>query len=188
MYREEWLTLVAKEIEPLFAPFDVKPYRATCGWPSVNGLGTKNRRIGECHSPKSTKAGVCELFISPTLDEPLDVAGCLTHELGHVVAGVEAKHGKDFVKVCKRVGLTNGKPRVVLPGPELSEKLRKIIEKVGHYPHVALVPLMKPKKASNSVSLECQCGCRCTMGIKWLEEVGKPTCACGQVFTEKVKQ
>src|SRR5262245_3291211 len=120
--REGWLTEVASQVEPFFVGFKLDPYRVTCGWPSRNGLGRRMRRVGECHGSKSSKAGIHEIFISPLLDKPLEVAGTLCHELAHAAAGIDAAHGKDFVKVCKHVGLTRGKPTSVMPGERLNAR------------------------------------------------------------------
>lgn len=179
--RESWLTALAKEVEPLFTGFTVAPYRVTCGWPSSKGLARKGRVLGECFGSKSSKAGLHEIFVSPTLDEPIEVAGVLTHELTHVVAGIEAKHGAGFVEIAKHVGLTKGKPTSAMPGERLNERLRRFVEGIGPYPHVALAPVTRLVKARvTSVGLVCtECGCKVTISVKWLDEAGKPTCGCG---------
>ncbi len=185
MNREAWLTEMAKQITPMFAGMRLAEYRVTCGWPCKNALGRGATRVGECHSPKSSKGAYHEIFISPLLDKPLEVAGTLTHELAHVAAGVEAAHGKKFVAVCKHVGLTKGKATQVMPGTYLDERLNRLIEQVGQYPHTALVPLMKTKEAKvTSLSLECvDCGCKASIGIKWVELSGLPVCGCGGEFS-----
>lgn len=184
--REEWLTRMAKLIEPIFKGFAIKPYKVTCGWPSRNATGRTSRAVGECHAIETSKAGVHEVFISPTLDNPLDVAGTLTHEMCHIAAGMQAKHGKDFVSVAKHVGLTKGKPRSVGPGELLEQELARMIETIGEYPHKAIVPILIEKKPRTSVTLICsQCECRITIGIKWLDLSGSPTCGCGGPMAPK---
>lgn len=184
MNREGWLTELGKQIEPLLVGYKIKPYRVTCGWPCVGGLSA-NRRIGECHGAKSSKAGVFELFISPVVDVPLEAAGVLCHEMVHVIAGTEAAHGKKFVQVCKDVGLTKGKPRSIMPGERLSASLTRLIERLGPYPHQAIVGELRPKKPGSTVGLLCpDCECKITIGKKWLDN-GMPTCACGTAFQLK---
>lgn len=181
--RESWLTEMARQIEPVFRGFRVPSYRVTCGWPSISAISGRNQRIGECHGPKTSKAGVFELFISPVLEKPLDVAGTVAHEMCHVVAGIDAKHGKGFTRVAQHVGLTKGKPRSAGPGEKLAERLLKVAEGLGPYPHAAIVPTVKEKKPPTSVGLECSgCGCRVTISLKWLAEAGKPVCGCGELF------
>ena len=70
MNREAWLTEVASRIVPLFRGVEVKPFRVTCGWPSVNGLGGRSRRIGECWYGKESADGVHNIFVSPVIDKP----------------------------------------------------------------------------------------------------------------------
>jgi len=176
--REAWLTDVAHAVEPLFDGFAVAPYRVTCGWPASGGL--TGRVLGECHGVKSSAGGVHELFISPRLDKPLEVAGVLVHEMAHVVAGVDARHGAGFLRICGHVGLTKGKPRSRMPGTALDAHLSKIIEAHGVYPHQSLKPAVKVvARRLSQVKLVCVCGCTCRMSAKWLEEAGFPTCGCG---------
>ena len=181
--REGWLTELADRLKPIFKDFRVGKFRVTCGWPCRNGVSGRNRRIGECHAPQSSADGYSELFISPVLDKPIEVAGVLCHEMTHVVAGVEAAHGKGFVRVARHVGLTKGRPTSADMGPLLRERVGKIVEPLGPYPHSKLTPVPRVSVKTSSVRvLECDCGCRVTMSVKILDEHGPPTCPCGEVF------
>ncbi len=148
---------------------DKLKYRVTCGWPVTGGLA-RNRRVGECHSDKSSAGGVFEIFVSPTLAEPLEAAG------------IKAAHGKGFVKVCQHVGLVKGKPKSVMPGDRLNERLAIIISGLPAYPHQALTgtPKEKSAKGPTSLKLVCkECGCELRISFRWLEEAGPPVCGCG---------
>ena len=185
--REGWLTEVAKRIEPTFSTkVTLQPYRVTCGWPCKNALGTRNIRVGECHSSKSSKAGYHEIFISPLLEDPLQVAGTICHELVHVAAGTAAGHGKKFVAFANFIGLTKGKPTNMSPGELLESKLKLLLELVGPYPHLGMAPEARlVNRVRTSVSLQCiTCECKVTMSTKWLLKVGPPKCACGSIFKE----
>lgn len=184
--REGWLMELARQVEPIFKGFSVKPYRISCGWPCRGGLGATAYIAGECHPIETSQGGVFEIFINPRVANPLLVGGTVCHELAHVVAGTKAKHGKGFVRICNHVGLTSGKPKSVMPGPRLNDRLQRIVEKLGEYPHKAMVPQFKPKKARTSASLICpSCGCTLTISLKWLELAGFPKCACGTEFQQK---
>jgi hypothetical protein len=189
MFREQWLTEVANQVEPVFKGFNLQPYRVTCGWPCRGGTGIRKRIVGQCFGIEASKGGVSELFISPTLDEPLEVAGTLCHEMAHIAAGVKAGHTGKFRVVCKHVGLTEGKPTSVMPGKFLEESLSKIIEKLGPYPHQRLVPTIRASnKPNNRVKLMCECGCFVVISRKWLDEAGPPTCGCGGTMTDEVEE
>lgn len=181
MNREAWLTDMAKQVEPLFSQFKLDPYRVSCGWPSCKGLAGRGRVVGECTAKEASKGKVCEIFISPLLDQPLEVAGTLCHEIAHVAAGVYAQHGKEFVRVCRAVGLTKGKPTTIMPGDRLNARLSKLIETQGEYPHQCIQPVLrKVEKISTTARLMCEvCGCRLSMSLKWLESAGPPLCGCG---------
>lgn len=179
--REGWLTEMAAQLEPCFRGFDLGDYRVTCGWPSSNGLGAKTKTVGQCFGPESSAGKTFELFISPLLAEPVEVGGTLAHEMAHVAAGIKAAHGKRFVAVCRHVGLTRGKPRQVSPGDALEERIRRLAEGLGPYPHAAIQPKLKCReKKITSVRLECpECGCKFSLAVKYLAEPGLPTCGCG---------
>jgi hypothetical protein len=157
-------------------------------------VGLKKRVIGQCHPPEE-KDGVHELFISPVLDKPIDVVGTLMHEMAHVIAGAAARHGKDFIGVCNRAGLTEGKPFSRGPGSKLKLIITKIAEEIGAYPHQAITPrLIQVVRVPKAITLpdgtvavitggvgtvECECGCKARISGEWLEKVGPPVCGCG---------
>jgi hypothetical protein len=178
--REQWLNDLAKQVEPIFRGYKLDPYRLTCGWPCRRGLSNKQRVIGECHALESSAGGVHEIFISPTLDKPLEVAGVVCHEIAHVAAGIKAAHKGRFIQVCKHIGLTKNKPTSAAPGTELEERLQKILDRQGEYPHKALIPMAKVIiKPKSQFTLVCrECGCKVSISAKWLDEVGAPTCGC----------
>ena len=177
--REAWLTEMGHCILPLFRGWDMGRFRVTCGWPSRGGTG-RRLILGQCFGAESSKAGFHEIFVSPLIDGSLEAAGTVCHEMAHVAAGVEAQHGPRFMKVCRGVGLTDGKPSTAMPGDALNAVLRRHVLALGEYPHDAIVPRMKLVKPSADVRLGCPgCGCLVVMSGRWFTEVGAPTCACG---------
>ena len=184
--REQWLTEVAEQVRPIFLRqgFKLGDFRVTCGWPCRFATSLRGQRVGECHSFRLSKAGVAEVFISPTLDEPLKVAGTLCHELVHVSVGTEAGHKGPFTKACRYIGLV-GRPTIAMPGAKLNEQLSKIIETIGEYPHKALTVERKlVARKPPAVKLYCGgCGCEVSIPPDWLISVGPPTCACGVKFS-----
>jgi hypothetical protein len=179
--REEWLKRLAARVEPLFHGMKLAPYRLACGWPCRNAVGGKVLRLGECHALESSKAGVHEIFITPLIDDPQQVAGVTTHELAHVAAGIKAGHGRAYAKVCRHVGLTEGKPSQAAPGPRLADKLAALVAALGPYPHAAIVPSRRAVKARKGpVTLTCvACTCPVRMAAGWVAKAGNPTCGCG---------
>jgi hypothetical protein len=181
LWREEWLTQLSQMVLPVFKSWNMAPFRVTCGWPCKGGIARRRKVVGECHALESSKGGVHEIFISPALDQPLEVAGTVCHEMAHVAAGIKAGHGSGYRKVCKSVDLTKGSPTNASPGPVLTDRLQRIVESLGDYPHMALVPVVKPvRRPKTAVTLAClNCGCRVRISIKWLDQVGSPMCGCG---------
>lgn len=184
--REGWLTELAAMLRPVFRGFTVGPYRVTCGWPCKGGTGKSGRRVGECHFPKGSSDRTHELFISPLLDDPAEVGGTLAHELAHVAAGLEAAHGRGFLRVCRHVGLTRGRPASVGPGRLLGEEIRKMTDRLGLYPHKKMILVAKAVRPAVIVGLACpSCDCRVTISKRWVDEAGLPMYGCGTTFGPK---
>jgi hypothetical protein len=189
MNREGWLTIVGRKLEEVFTEYKFPPYRVTCGWPSHGAIGKKTI-VGQCFDVQCSKDGVHEIFISPLLDKPLEVAGTLGHEMAHCIAGIKAAHGKKFIAICNELGLTKGKPFTIMPGKKLEEKIQKIVDAVGAYPHSALTPVAKQIVRAPSIQkLVCNtCSGSATIPMKQFV-AGRPvTCFCGQKMFPKSEQ
>jgi hypothetical protein len=131
--------------------------RVSCGWPSRGGAGSGQRVvIGQCFDGSVSKDGKPQIFISPRIDESIEVLGTLLHEMVHASVGVQHRHRKPFSQAARKVGL-EGPPTATTVGKELVPLLQTFVERMGPYPHAALVPTQKPKPGSRLRLYECQC-------------------------------
>lgn len=177
--REEWLNKVAQLLLPEFKKLGADSYpkfRVSCGFPST---GKRSRRIGECWAPTASKDAAHEIFIHPGQDDPLEVAAILAHELAHAVAGIPAKHGPQFKKLVRPLGL-EGRACATVPGEGFKTLIKPILEKAGPYPHGALQPAgissRGPKQTSRMVKVNCgSCGYTLRAARSWIL-TGVPTC------------
>jgi hypothetical protein len=157
--REHWLQeaaafLLDHMVECGLARVEV---RVSCGWPSRGGVGNKKLVIGQCFDPTICKDGKPQIFISPRLDENIEVLGTLLHELVHASVGCKAGHGALFSQAARKVGLA-GPPTATVAGKELVPLLLAYVERAGLYPHAAIRPVVKEKKAGSRLRLyQCQC-------------------------------
>lgn len=183
MTREEWLNEMVKKLHLMF---EMKGYplpeklRVSCGWPHKGGLAKKKRRIGECWSPVASMDVTTEVFISPFLDNALEVAAVLVHELIHAAVGTRCGHKGDFKKLAVKMGL-QGKMTATVAGEELAERLNVLCCEVGIYPHAQLDGLECPvkKQGTRLIKIVCpDCGYTCRTTQKWIEQ-GLPVCCCG---------
>lgn len=189
MNREEWLTECIKRLR---ADFDQvgsslpEKIRASCSWPSKSGLANKKRRIGEAWSAKNSADQSCEVFVSPVLKDPLEVAATLVHELVHCAVGVEEGHKGKFPKIAKALGL-EGKMTATTAGETLKARLKELTNGIGPYPHAELTHSNAPKRQGcRLLKVHCtQCECVVRITRKWLDEVGPPTCGCGAPMVEE---
>ncbi len=156
--------------------------RLSCGWPSKGATTSRNRRIGECWSERCSADGTREVFVSPTLADPVEVGAVLVHELVHAAGYVG--HGADFAKVARALGLT-GRMTATVAGERLTADLAAITSELGPYPHATLTPGQDDRKQSTRLlKVQCpdeDCGYTVRVTAKWLE-VGFPTCPCGTVM------
>lgn len=182
MNREKWLSECIQQLRPDFEtlcyPLPEK-IRASCSWPSKSGLAIKKRRLGEAWSAENSADQSCEVFISPVLKDPVEVAAVLVHELVHCAVGVKEGHKGKFPRLAKAVGL-EGKMTATEAGETLKAHLQEITDDIGLYPHAELThPKASKKQSCRLLPLKCpECGYLVRTTKKWIE-VGLPVCPCG---------
>jgi hypothetical protein len=186
--REAWLNYVAQRMAPLFEQLGTPlpaELRIAIGFTSS---GRCSRNIGECWDNQCSEDRHFEIFIRPDLSEskdllPMQVAAILVHELGHAAVGVAARHGKEFRRVARGLGLV-GQMAATTAGPEFEEALRPILEAAGPLPHGRLQAAMgasshsnRRRKAllpANQVRVCSNCGYTVHTTRKWLDLAGAP--------------
>ena len=151
--REAWLNYVAQRMAPMFeklGPPLPAQLRIAIGFTSS---GRRSRNIGECWDNQCSEDRHFEIFIRPDLSEskdllPMQVAAILVHELVHAAVGVAARHGKEFRRVARGIGLV-GQMAATTAGPEFEEALQPILEAAGPLPHGRLQAAMGASSHSN---------------------------------------
>jgi hypothetical protein len=138
-------------------------------------VAAARKRIGEAWHPKAAADGVSQVFISPTLVDPVRCLDVLAHELIHVVHP-DAGHKAPFKRLALAIGLT-GKMTATVAGPELEAHLKAIADTLGAYPHAQLNLSAKKKQSTRLIKAACP-GCTYTVRLsqKWIDEAGAPYC------------
>ncbi len=178
--REAWLIAASLGLKPLFLRVGhplITPVRLSVGFPSQGGLSVARRRVGECWGSEASASGVSEIFVSPLLDDALDVLGTVGHELGHVILGAKVGHKKPFAVLMEKIGL-EGKATATVPGPRFKSESARLIDELGPFPHGRLVPIPKDQKEKVAI-FRCSCpvcGYVCRVIRRWLEVGGPPIC------------
>ena len=187
--REAWLEAAVKEVSKLFKAIDheVPTVRVSVGWPG--GRGKKQGVIGQCFATTSATDKVAQIFVSPVVVEPIKALVVVAHELVHAVDDCKSGHKSGFIKIARELGFT---PKWTVATPEtiseeLREKLEAIAEKLGSYPHAAIVPSERPV-VQKTYMLKVLCVedpsyfIRMTRGK--IEEYGTPLCPCHHLEME----
>lgn len=163
--REEWLNAcIAIMRESLFKPAGYElpdTARVSVGWTN------KRKAIGECWSSTASKAGYREIFISPALDDALEVAAVLAHECGHATLPDKVGHRKPFAKLVDAIGLI-GKPTATMAGPGFMKWFRDSCEdQLGAYPHKGMMRGMGLKKQTTRL-IKIACPACADMGEPYI--------------------
>lgn len=176
MPREVWLLKLAGQLEATLFEQEMPPYRVTCGWPSRGGTAERKRTIGQCFCPTASSDGTAELIVSMWLDDPMDVAATLAHEMIHAIVGIKAGHKGPFRKLALEIGL-EGKMTATYAGDTFKRVVQPILDSLGPYPHSKLDAKAGGKKQTTRlIKVECGCGYNVRITQKWLDEVGEPHC------------
>ena len=173
--RELWLHNAVDLVSPIFKNkgYTIPKVQVSCGFPST---GNKSKHVGQCWGKSSTNDGTNQLFISPVLDESVQVLDTLVHELVHAVDDCMHHHGPEFKKIATDVGL-QGLMREASAGPWLLEQLTAISRQLGKYPHSKInLAHSSSKKTGPRPRAKCKkCGYEVTPLKKWLY-MGPPLC------------
>ena len=186
--REAWLCAAADMLAPMFADAGAPlPDRIRYSVGFMGGRSSaKLRAIGQCWDASASADGTTEIFIHPSICEPVQVLSILAHELVHAAVGVQAGHKGPFKRVALAIGL-EGKMESTNAGSELAETLTEIADLLGPLPHAKLDGSHSgPKKqAARMIKATCECGYLVRLTRKWLDEVGPPHCPLhGQMSVE----
>lgn len=185
--REAWLVAAVDGLRPLFATqsAEIPAVKVSVGWPG--GRGKKSNVVGQCWHPEAAADKAAHIFVSPAVEQPVEVLAIMVHELVHAVDVNKSGHRGAFAKLAKSLGLT-GKMTTSTPGDELKLELAKLADELGTYPHGALAAGGRgadgPKKqGTRMLKVECVegSGYVVRMTRKWLDEFGAPTCPCHSV-------
>ena len=180
--REQWLEAAVREVsKSIFAPknIEVPAVRVSVGWPG--GRGKKQGVVGQCFASFSATDKVAQIFVSPAVDKTQSVLATLTHELVHAVDDCKSGHKKDFIKIAREIGFeaewTSSENRT----DALTEKLVKLAEKLGEFPHAAIRQEERPSvQKTYMLKLVCPHNDEYKLRLtqKMLDEFGAPLCPC----------
>jgi len=184
--REGWLEDAVMRLRPDFVraqcplPAAVK---VSVGFPSVHATGQRLVALGQCWDATASADNVAQVFITPLLDNPVDVLAVLVHELVHAAIGCEHGHKAPFKRAAVAMGL-EGKMTQTTAGPRLTVRLHALSAALGEFPHAKLTPGVGgvKKQTTRMIRVTCTpCEYLCRLTRKMLTEHGAPICpSCGE--------
>ena len=200
MSREQWLMDGMNAMRVLVSkaggefPNNV---RVSCGWPRKSATA-----IGQSANESTcTEKRWKNIFIAPTLSDPVQVLGVLLHEMVHATVGHACNHGGEFRTMAIKLGLGNGEAGEdgeptgrkmtcagAVKGTRLYGELEKIAEMLGPYPHTAMNgahAIRKPKTRHISVYSINNPDYRVLIRVGDLQEGGFPMDPQGDVMVLK---
>ena len=175
--RENWLLEAVDIMRPWFEEHGAKvpeKVRVSVGF----AKGQRKSTIGVCYASRAAADGVHQIFMVPTMDEPVKVLATLVHELIHAYDDCKSGHKGEFRRVAVALGL-EGKMTATVPGDALTLRLQDVSGKLGEFPHARLNIDNIPKQSTRMLKALCLgCGYTIRLTKKWAE-MGLPTCPCG---------
>lgn len=179
-FREQWLAAGLDAMRPRLEKAGYRlpeKVKVACGFP-VGSRGGK-KVLAQCIAPAASADGTTEMFVSPTVADPMQALGCILHEAGHACVGVEHGHGQPFKAFCAALGLV-GKATEAQPGEECRRWLQdEVLPLLGAYPHAAVDPNNRKKQGTRMIKLVCpETGYTVRTTKKWLA-LGVPTSPAG---------
>jgi hypothetical protein len=159
--REAWLTESAGLIlDELIAPHCTLPtdrdFRISLGFPS----GKVSNVIAQCWVAAASADNTNEIFVTPIIDDSIEILASLVHELIHYVDDCASGHKNHFAKVARKVGL-EGKLTATTAGAALAEQLDQYVALLGPIPHAKITPSKSgiKKQGTRMIKVECTtCG------------------------------
>lgn len=164
-----------------------KRLQVACGFPR----SATTRAIGQCWDPKVSANGTTQMFICPSIADPIEVLGTLLHEMIHAAVGLKAGHRGAFRKMAIEVGLT-GKmtATVVEEKSDLERSLKRVAKGLGRYPHAPMqkrARSTKPKKWVRYYSAQ-EPGYRVVVNIDQVRMHGDPRDPWGAIMLPAAAQ
>ena len=146
--REQWLATLASRSATLVARYiadggDEEPtIRLSCGFPPAQGRKTL---VADILPPSASEDYTAEIFISPEIDDPEQVARLVIPLLVVAHSG-DYKRGARFREACSRLGLNDA---------ETPEWLKSRLNAIGAYPHAQVTLTPKPKQTTRLIRVVC---------------------------------
>jgi len=168
------------EIRPLLQEqnTDYARLRISVGWPRGRRGGIGSHACGECWPADLSADGTNEIFISPELDDPLEVLALLAHHLIHACLADGTGHGTAFTRVSHALGL-EGPSHATCAGDYFRSCAEGMLDRLGDYPHAALNDSARVKQTTRLLKCYCRsCGYTARITNKWVMQ-GLPQCPCG---------
>ncbi|WOH61958.1 transcription elongation protein SprT [Bradyrhizobium sp. BWC-3-1] len=148
MNRETWLNQLAELMAPRFEEMGkpIPKFRVAVGWTSA---GKTSKVGGECWHSNNSADNVFEILCAPIVDDSMEVAAILAHELSHAAAGFKHGHKGDFAKLMAALGLSRPFTSSIA-GPRFKEWVQPFLDKLGNIPHARI--MLKPERTPREVA------------------------------------
>jgi len=153
MTREEWLARASEIITPYIqqhTDIPIPKFYLSVGFP-------KGAAVGQCWNGKLSNDGLPHIFISPVIDNPVDVLSILGHEIIHT-ALPHAGHRMEFSQLAAKCGYVKPWTSHVI-NEVYKQYLQEIARQLGEYEHGKLNVPARGSKGSRLRKYTCSsCG------------------------------
>jgi len=149
MTREDWLYKANEKLIPYIQQHTtllIPRFYLSVGFP-------KGKYVGQCWSGKLSEDGLPHIFISPTVDDPIDVLSILGHEIIHTVLP-NAGHRVEFSQLAAKCGYIKPWTGHVINN-RYKAYLEEVAKELGEYKHSKLSVPIRGSKGSRLRKYVC---------------------------------
>jgi len=177
--RQEWLTLVAGEMEKWFEElsFPVPAYEIRSGFHSS---GKRSNAIAEAWlKDGDDQDETYVIFVRPDVEDEVNISASIAHQFCLISVGKRDHSGHLFRHVSISIGL-KGRKTETKPGTIFKELLKPVLTKVGKLPATSykMAQTSTPMRQTTRMKkVECpECGYVARVSRKWIDKLGPPHC------------
>lgn len=158
MTREDYLNAGVEALRPIFAVHNAPlpaNIRVSTGTPSTF---KRTGILGETFPDTSSKDGYFNIFVSPTVDDPVCVFEVLVNQLCRCTSGALSYKSNAYVGIAILMGLTCTSNWAHAKGDStFAEKYVEIISELGEYPHGAVSMATTTTQTTRMLKAVCEC-------------------------------
>lgn len=154
--REEWLNTAGTMLQAMVLDKHIDESMRNAPFYVSVGNCSSSKAVGECWPRIRSEDNKNHVFITPRLNNSIEILSILLHELIHVADDCKSKHRGFFRTTALAVGFTGKMTATeVINGSHLFNQLSTIYSALGDIPHAKLDTSKIKKEGTRQIKAHC---------------------------------